>query len=98
MNKIPYYNKKYAWDYAPIGSYKCGDYPECETENADGCGSEACKCPWQCRYGKISQDYIVDGMGVYVTRNSDTYLQGQMELSGPPPAPLSRPHHRPAAR
>mmetsp|Transcript_12959 Transcript_12959/g.27970 ORF Transcript_12959/g.27970 Transcript_12959/m.27970 type:complete len:338 (+) Transcript_12959:341-1354(+) len=26
-------------------------------------------------------DYIVDGMGVYVTRNKDTYLHGQMELT-----------------
>lgn len=26
-------------------------------------------------------DYIIDGMGVYVTRNKDTYLHGQMELA-----------------
>jgi len=84
MNKIPYYNKKYEWDYSPIGGLTCGDYAACKTENTDGCagGSGTCECPWQCRYGKISQDYIVDGMGVYVTRNSDTYLKGQMELSG----------------
>jgi len=28
-----------------------------------------------------STDYIIDGMGVYVTRNNKTYLHGQMELS-----------------
>ena len=30
MNKIPYYNKKYAWDYAPIGGLDCASYPTCE--------------------------------------------------------------------
>ena len=29
----------------------------------------------------LSTDYIIDGMGVYVTRNKDTYKHGQMELS-----------------
>lgn len=75
INKVPFYNPKYAWDYSPIGGgIKCGSYPACKAENVDG-------CPWQCRYGKISQDYIIDGMGVYVTRNTDTYLHGRMELA-----------------
>jgi len=75
LNKIPYYNKNYAWDYSPIGSESCGSYPACESGQVDG-------CPWTCRYGKASQDYIIDGQGVYVTRNEDTYLHGRMELSG----------------
>lgn len=74
VNKIPYYNPNYAWDYSPIGGLDCGTYPSCEQEMVEG-------CPWQCRYGKKTQDYIIDGMGVYVTRNKDTYLYGQMELS-----------------
>jgi len=74
MNKIPYYNPSYAWDYSPIGNLPCGDYPACNGGNPQ-------ECPWQCRYGKSTQDYIIDGMGVYVTRNKDTYLYGRMELS-----------------
>jgi parallel beta-helix repeat protein len=74
VNKIPYYNPNYAWDYSPIGGQNCGSYPACEQELVEG-------CPWECRYGKKTQDYIVDGMGVYVTRNKDTYLHGQMELA-----------------
>jgi len=74
INKIPYYNPNYAWDYSPIGNEDCSSYEACEQELVEG-------CPWECRYGKKTQDYIVDGMGVYVTRNSDTYLYGQMELS-----------------
>lgn len=38
-------------------------------------------CPWQCRYGKKTQDYIIDGSGVYVTRNKDSYFHGKMELT-----------------
>jgi len=30
---------------------------------------------------KTYTDYIIDGQGVYVTRNNKTYLHGQMELS-----------------
>ena len=74
INKIPYYNPNYAWDYSPIGNEDCSSYSACEQELIEG-------CPWECRYGKKTQDYIIDGMGVYVTRNSDTYLYGQMELS-----------------
>ena len=74
MNKIPYYNPSYAWDYTPIGNEDCSSYSACFQELIEG-------CPWECRYGKKTQDYIIDGMGVYVTRNSDTYLHGQMELS-----------------
>ena len=33
-------------------------------------------------YGTVDQSYIIDGSGVYVTRNSQTYLYGQFELSG----------------
>jgi hypothetical protein len=73
MNKIPYYNKAYNWDYSPIaGNIDCA---------VQACEDKLLTCPWQCRYGKDTQDYIVDGMGVYVTRNSDTYLKGQMEMS-----------------
>jgi len=85
MNKIPYYNKSYKWYKAPIGNYDCKTINNgiCESENTDGCATPGdCQCPWQCRYGKISQDYIIDGQGVYVTRNSDTYLKGKMEMSG----------------
>mmetsp|Transcript_16663 Transcript_16663/g.36091 ORF Transcript_16663/g.36091 Transcript_16663/m.36091 type:complete len:650 (-) Transcript_16663:163-2112(-) len=74
VNKIPYYNPNYAWNYSPIGSEDCSVFPACEAELVEG-------CPWECRYGKKTQDYIVDGMGVYVTRNKDTYLHGQMELA-----------------
>jgi len=74
MNKVPYYNPNYAWDYSPIGNYDCSIFLACQNREIDG-------CPWECRYGKESQDYIVDGMGVYVTRNKDTYLFGQMELA-----------------
>eukprot|EP00586_Coscinodiscus_wailesii_P001337 CAMPEP_0172488786 /NCGR_PEP_ID=MMETSP1066-20121228/18518_1 /TAXON_ID=671091 /ORGANISM="Coscinodiscus wailesii, Strain CCMP2513" /LENGTH=651 /DNA_ID=CAMNT_0013256243 /DNA_START=59 /DNA_END=2014 /DNA_ORIENTATION=- len=74
INKIPYYNPSYAWDYTPIGGEDCSSYSACFQELTEG-------CPWECRYGKKTQDYIIDGMGVYVTRNSDTYLHGQMELS-----------------
>lgn len=73
INKVPYYNPNYAWDYSPIGSEDCSSYPECEAGNSS--------CPWTCRYGKAYQDYIIDGMGVYVTRNKDTYPYGKMELS-----------------
>ncbi|KAL9185786.1 hypothetical protein ACHAXT_003563 [Thalassiosira profunda] len=74
VNKIPYYNPNYDWDYSPIGGEDCASYAACQQELVEG-------CPWQCRYGKKTQDYIIDGMGVYVTRNKDTYLQGQMELA-----------------
>mmetsp|Transcript_27583 Transcript_27583/g.41731 ORF Transcript_27583/g.41731 Transcript_27583/m.41731 type:complete len:585 (-) Transcript_27583:1085-2839(-) len=74
INKVPYYNPNYAWNYSPIGNHDCSTYTACEQELIEG-------CPWECRYGKKTQDYIIDGMGVYVTRNSDTYLHGQMELS-----------------
>lgn len=75
MNKIPYYNPNYAWDYSPIaGSIACSSYTACQNLEIEN-------CPWQCRYGKASQDYIIDGMGVYVTRNNNSYLYGQMELS-----------------
>lgn len=74
INKIPYYNPSYAWDYSPIGNEDCSSYSACAQELIEG-------CPWECRYGKKTQDYIIDGMGVYVTRNSDTYHYGQMELS-----------------
>jgi len=88
MNRIPYYNKSYKWSYAPIGSYDCSESQyNCEDENTNGCGDQkddgttACTCPWQCRYGKLSQDYVIDGQGVYVTRNSETYRIGKMEMS-----------------
>lgn len=75
MNKIPYYNPNYVWDYSPIaGGIDCSSYTACQNLEIEN-------CPWQCRYGKVSQDYIIDGMGVYVTRNNDSYLYGQMELS-----------------
>lgn len=74
VNKIPYYNKNYAWDYSPIGGKNCSSYPACEMGKIKN-------CPWQCRYGKKTQDYIIDGSGVYVTRNNDSYLNGAMELS-----------------
>lgn len=74
VNKIPYYNPNYEWDYTPIGGEDCSSYPACEAGLVEG-------CPWECRYGKASQDYIIDGMGVYVTRNADTYLYGRMELA-----------------
>lgn len=75
INKIPYYNPNYAWDYSPIGNnIDCSSYVPCAQDLVEG-------CPWECRYGKKTQDYIIDGMGVYVTRNSDTYHYGQMELS-----------------
>jgi len=73
INKVPYYNPNYDWDYSPLKS-NCGSYSACEQELVED-------CPWQCRYGHKTQDYIIDGMGVYVTRNSDTYLHGMMELS-----------------
>lgn len=57
VNKIPYYNPNYAWDYSPIGGLECASYSACEQEVIEG-------CPWQCRYGKKTQDYIIDGMGV----------------------------------
>ena len=60
INKIPYYNKNYEWDYSPIGNKDCSSYPACEQELVEG-------CPWECRYGKKTQDYIIDGMGVYVS-------------------------------
>ena len=74
VNKIPYYNPSYGWDYTPIGDEDCSSYPACESGLVEG-------CPWQCRYGKATQDYIIDGMGVYVTRNADTYLHGRTELA-----------------
>merc|ERR1719221_2411946 len=74
MNRVPYYNPNYAWDYSPIGGGLNCSVPACEAGTSE--------CPWQCRYGKLSQDYIIDGQGVYVTRNKDTYLHGRMELSG----------------
>jgi len=82
MNKIPYYNNNYAWDYTPLGSHACSSDPACKSEADAGKCTGGCQCPWQCRYGKSTQDYIIDGMGVYVTRNSGTYLKGKMELSG----------------
>ena len=48
INKVPYYNPNYAWDYSPIGGYDCGSYAACEAEEVDG-------CPWECRYGKKTQ-------------------------------------------
>merc|ERR1711939_678445 len=79
INKIPYYNKNYAWDYSPIGSAVCKDHAACNPDSNDYSPSD---CPVTCRYGKDIQDYIIDGQGVYVTRNSDTYLVGRMEMSG----------------
>mmetsp|Transcript_28601 Transcript_28601/g.42298 ORF Transcript_28601/g.42298 Transcript_28601/m.42298 type:complete len:488 (+) Transcript_28601:87-1550(+) len=73
VNKVPYYNPNYAWDYSPIGNLDCGSYAGCKNEDET--------CPWQCKYGKKSQDYIIDGSGVYVTRNNNSYLYGRMELS-----------------
>jgi len=70
-----YYNKKYAWDHTPIGgNLDCSNYSSCEQGLVED-------CPWQCRYGKATQDYIIDGSGVYVTRNNDSYLYGSFELS-----------------
>jgi len=94
MNKVPYFNPNYAWNYYPIGKQYCVDEKEggaCETlyqccnkDDTSCCNNQEMKnsCPWQCRYGKASQDYVIDGQGVYVTRNSDTYHSGTMELSG----------------
>ena len=48
INKVPYYNPNYAWDYSPIGGYDCGSYAACEAEEVEG-------CPWECRYGKKTQ-------------------------------------------
>jgi len=59
-NQIPYYNKKYEYNYSPIGSSDC---------EQDACKNWQMDCPWDCRYGKKTQDYIIDGQGVYVTRN-----------------------------
>ena len=42
MNRIPYYNKKYAWDYSPIGSTDCASEPDCESEATAG------KCNGEC--------------------------------------------------
>mmetsp|Transcript_32181 Transcript_32181/g.65351 ORF Transcript_32181/g.65351 Transcript_32181/m.65351 type:complete len:422 (-) Transcript_32181:470-1735(-) len=84
MNKVPYYNPNYAWDYSPIGAgIDCSSYSACDPSCTDEatCGDPYADCPWQCRYGKMTQDYIIDGMGVYVTRNKDTYTHGRMELS-----------------
>ena len=33
-------------------------------------------------YGSALQDFIIDGSGVYITRNSQSYLAGRYELSG----------------
>ena len=72
--QIPYYNPNYEWHYSPIGGLDCSSYSACEQQLITG-------CPWQCRYGKVTQDYIIDGMGVYATRNSNSYLYGKFELS-----------------
>ena len=32
-------------------------------------------------YGSVNQTFIIDGSGVYVTRNSESYLHGRFELS-----------------
>jgi parallel beta-helix repeat protein len=94
MNRMPYYNPNYAWNYFPIGKQYCTPdeaqtackalYQCCGPSDQSCCADTTKKyaCPWQCRYGKASQDYVIDGQGVYVTRNSDTYLKGIMELSG----------------
>jgi len=52
----------------------CSSYTGCQEKSKS-------KCPWQCQYGKEMQDYIIDGSGVYVTRNNQTYLHGKFELS-----------------
>ena len=76
INKVPYYNPNYDWDYSPIaGNIDCSSNSSCQQGNIIG-------CQWQCRYGKTNQDYIIDGMGVYVTRNNQSYLHGRMELMG----------------
>jgi hypothetical protein len=81
INKIPYYNPKYAWDYSPIsGRYDCGSFIGCQ-EGDHVQGDDEHNCPWQCRYGHENQDYIIDGMGVYFTRNRNSYLYGQMEAA-----------------
>lgn len=74
VNKIPYYNPNYRWYQSPIGGHDCSTIPACRDLQIEN-------CPWQCRYGKVTQDYIIDGSGVYVTRNNDTYEYGTMELS-----------------
>mmetsp|Transcript_36441 Transcript_36441/g.109456 ORF Transcript_36441/g.109456 Transcript_36441/m.109456 type:complete len:691 (-) Transcript_36441:309-2381(-) len=79
INKIPYYNPNYDWDYSPIGGYDCGAVDACDPSSPSYSNTLE-DCPWQCRYGKSTQNYIIDGMGVYVTRNRDTYLHGQMTL------------------
>ena len=48
VNKIPYYNPNYDWDYSPIGGEDCASYAACQQELVEG-------CPWQCRYGKKTQ-------------------------------------------
>jgi len=67
MNKMPYYNSKYKWNSSPIASNVDCNINEC---NPDEKEFDLMVCPWQCHYGKDYQDYIVDGMGVYVTRNN----------------------------
>lgn len=74
INKIPFYNPIYEWWYTPISNINCKIYQACMEGRKDG-------CPWECRYGKSSQDYIIDGSGVYLTRNNESYLYGKMELS-----------------
>jgi len=36
LNKIPYYNPNYAWDYSPIGNYDCSIFSACENGEIDG--------------------------------------------------------------
>jgi hypothetical protein len=76
LNKVPYYNPQYAWNYSPIKS-------DCNLDqcNPDSPSFSISGCPWQCRYGKSYQDYVIDGQGVYVTRNSDTYTHGRTWLA-----------------
>ena len=52
----------------------CSSYPDCDEGNMEN-------CPWKCRYGKETQNYIIDGNGVYLTRNNQSYSHGRFELS-----------------
>ena len=79
INKIPYYNPSYAWDYSPIGNEDCSSYSACAQELIEG-------CPWECRYGKKTQDYIIDGMvsdSLYFDRNFTSPLSMLTEIFVP---------------
>jgi hypothetical protein len=81
LNKMPYYNSKYKWNSSPISTNVDCTIAECNPDETD---FNLRVCPWQCHYGKEYQDYICDGMGVYVTRNNvdskNNYTHGRTIL------------------